>query len=147
MNGTAFVAALLGAVVAFAYPAHAQQVGEACTGSAANITTVRSTIETEGVIQCIPNSQGQYFWQAMGAGVALYDNTASCTIAGMLRWNGSAIQYCNGSIWNNLGGGGLGNLHQSGGESFYCDPGYTIVGFQFNCGCTNNAIFFECQPQ
>ncbi len=139
--------ALFGAVAALPCPAFGQQIGQACTGSTVNIATARSTIETQGILQCIPNSNGDFFWQPMGAGTVLYDNSATCSIAGELRWNGTKIQYCNGSNWANFGGGGLGNLHQSGGESFYCDPGYNIVGFQFNCGCSNNAIFFECQPQ
>jgi hypothetical protein len=138
--------ALFSIFAALACPAHAQQVGEACTGSTTNIATVRSTIETQGILQCIPNSNGDFFWQPMGAGTVLYDNSATCSIAGELRWNGTSIQYCDGSTWKSFGGGGLGNLH-GGGESFYCDPGYNIVGFQFNCGCTNNAIWFECQPQ
>ena len=76
----------------------APKIGDACDGSANQITTKSSDIQAEGVIQCIPDSNGSYFWQAMGA-VARYDATTKCTVAGILRWNGSSIQYCNGTTW------------------------------------------------
>jgi hypothetical protein len=84
----------------------------------------------------------------MGAGIALYDATATCRIPGTIRWNGSAMQYCNGSSWASLGGVGNGALHWNGdwnGNAFWCDAGYHIVGFHYNCGCSNNTTWFECQ--
>src|SRR5579863_4522652 len=146
MNRIYRTIALLGAVAALPCPANADVIGDACPANPTQIQTTKSSIQTQGVMQCIPDSNGNYFWQPMGGGVVRYDNTAVCTVAGELRWNGTSIQYCDGSTWKSFGGGGLGNLH-GGGESFYCDPGYNIVGFQFNCGCTNNAIWFECEPQ
>lgn len=85
-------------------PVYAQQIGEICSQST-TVVTLKSIIPTEGVIECIPDSLGHYYWQAMGAGVARYDSSNTCNLAGTLRWNGSAIQFCDGSNWQSLGGG------------------------------------------
>ena len=93
--------ALLSAVAV--RPASAQQVGQGCTVSTDTITTTRSAVLSQGVLECIPDGNGKSSWQAMGAGIARYDTSSSCTIAGGLRWNGSAVQYCNGSSWQSFG--------------------------------------------
>lgn len=77
------------------------QIGQTCLILG---TTQLSYIQTEGVIECIPDSGGNLFWQPMGAGTARYDNSLSCSIAGMLRWNGQTIQYCDGAQWQSFGG-------------------------------------------
>ena len=130
-------AVLLGAVAAFACQAQAQQIGQACPASPENVRTVKSSTPTEGVIQCIPDTAGNYFWQPMGAGVARYDSTASCSIAGTLRWNGTAIQFCNGSSWQSIGGGPT--LVVGGCQTFWsgCPQGYTATSYfspgTYNC--------------
>lgn len=142
---------LLGVATAFACPAYAQtvQVGQACQGDPANLQTSRSVIASQGVVECIPDSAGNYSWQPMGAGIARYDATPACNIAGTVRWNGSAIQYCNGASWQSLGGaGGAGKLYWDGnwtGDRYWCDPGYHIVAFHYDCGCSNNANWVQCQ--
>ncbi|MFY9287905.1 MAG: hypothetical protein WAO98_05330 [Alphaproteobacteria bacterium] len=99
-----FELALISAVLAFACSAHAQQIGEACP-SDDKVKTAKSIIATQGVIECIPDEAGNYFWQPMGAGIARYDVSGVCSTAGSLRWNGSSIQFCNGIGWQSIGGG------------------------------------------
>jgi len=153
MNRTAITAALMSAVIALPCPSHAQQppqqIGQACPADVNNVRTVRSVIEGEGIIQCIPDANGNFYWQPMG-GIARYDSTPSCSIAGAIRWNGSAIQYCDGANWNGLGtsGGVVGKLYWSGKWTqnvYWCDTGYHLVAFHYDCYCTNNADWFECQ--
>ncbi|MBV8060976.1 MAG: hypothetical protein JO126_02710 [Alphaproteobacteria bacterium] len=31
------------------------------------------------------------------------------------------------------------------GDNFWCDAGYHLVSFHYDCGCTNNADWYECQ--
>jgi len=128
--------------------AHAEptiQIGQPCT--TLGMTTL-SVIQMQGILECIPDGGGNLFWQPMGAGGARYDNSTSCSTAGMLRWNGSAIQYCNGTQWQTIGGGN-GKLYWDGnwtGDTYWCDPGYHITTFHYDCGCSNNTTWFECQP-
>jgi hypothetical protein len=139
--------ALFGVVATFACPAYAQQVGQACTTVSTNTPTQQSIIPTEGIIECIPDINGNYFWQPMGAGIARYDITVACNVAGALRWNGSAIQVCNGSGWQSIGSGN-GKLYWDGSwrsDNYWCDAGFHIVMFHYDCGCSNNTTWFECQ--
>ncbi len=123
-------------------------VGAACSPTVpASIITTKSQNLIEGAVQCIPNDAGQYYWQPLGAGIARYDTTASCTIAGTLRWNGSSIQYCDGANWQAFVSGN-GKLHWDGnwtGNNYWCDTGFHIVAFHYDCGCSNSASWFECQ--
>jgi hypothetical protein len=69
-----------------------QQIGQSCPATP-GLETVRSYIQTQGAIECIPDQNGNYFWQPMGAGNARYDTTATCSVAGKLvehdaEWNG-----------------------------------------------------------
>ena len=57
---------------------------------------------------------------------------------------GGAILSCAYGVWT-YPGAGNGKLRNAGGNNFYCDPGYYLAGFNYNCGCTNNANWFECQ--
>jgi hypothetical protein len=86
--------------------------------------------------------------------------------AGIVRMNGSAVynvgDYLHlGSPYIKLDGGlvftdgsvqwtaaqrGNGPVRNAGGNNFYCDGGYVLVGLHYECGCTNNATWFECQP-
>lgn len=69
-----------------------------------------------------------------------------CGPNGLQAQDGSgALLSCKNGVWA-YPGGGAGNLHNAGGNNFYCDPGYYLVGFNYNCGCSNNANWFECQP-
>jgi len=141
-------AALLGVAVLFACSARAQQIGLPCTTQPTMVPTVKSIIPSEGVVECIPDANGNYFWQPMGAGIARYDSTNTCNTAGSLRWNGSALQYCDGTNWQAIGGSGNGKLHWDSnwtGDHYWCDSGYHIVLFHYDCGCSNNATWFECQ--
>lgn len=127
--------------------AQAAKIGETCS-SQGETSTLLSSDPQEGVIQCIEDKNSIRHWQAMGAGVALYDRTATCSHAGTIRWNGSAVQYCDGASWKSFTGSGNGALHWSGNwtaNTFWCDDGYHIVGFHYNAGCSNNATWFECQ--
>lgn len=94
---------------------------------------------------------------------------ANSNVIGFLNGIGSWIQYWNdngdsyqvgnsnandyyirsiGKWASSLGGGGsAGRLYQGGSwasNSFYCDPGYTLVGYHFDCGCSNNANWYAC---
>lgn len=86
--------------------------------------------------------------------------------AGVLHLNGSRVydtgDYLHlGSPYIKLDGGlvfadgtvqwtaaqpGNGPVRNAGGNNFYCDGGYTLVSLHYDCGCTNNATWFECQP-
>jgi hypothetical protein len=147
MNNRLMTGALFGALTLFSPPAFGQQVGQACSTPTNNTPTLQSVVPTEGIIECIPDINGNYFWQAMGAGVARYDSTGACNVAGSLRWNGSAIQFCNGSGWQSIGSS-VGKLYWDGnwtGDHYWCDAGFHVVGFHYDCGCSNNATWFECQ--
>ncbi|MFY9288459.1 MAG: hypothetical protein WAO98_08145 [Alphaproteobacteria bacterium] len=116
--------------------AHAQQIGQSCPASDM-VRTVKSVVATQGVIQCIPDEAGNYFWQPMGAGVARYDGSAICNTAGALRWNGSAIQFCDGTTWQSIGGG---TTLVVGGCQFTfsdCPVGYRVTSYfspgTYNC--------------
>ena len=107
-----FIAAvLIGAAICYACPANAQSIGQGCVNEANSLRTLKSVVPAEGVIECVPDSNGNYFWQAMGAGIARYDTTATCSIAGSLRWNGTSVQYCDGVNWQGLGGSGFPKSH------------------------------------
>lgn len=128
--------------------AHAAQIGESCVSSPDQTPTLRSSRVTEGIIQCIPDNTGHYLWQPMGAGHVRYDTSLSCDTGGMLRWTGSSIQYCTGTSWASLSGGGNGALRWSGNfrdPAFSCDAGYTLV--TFTGVASNSAIYnwYECQ--
>lgn len=108
------------AALLLAAPAAADVIvpGAACTPPANNmITTQGSTNSQVGVVQCVPNSAGAFYWQAVGNGIVSYDTTATCSIAGQLRWNGAGVQFCDGGSWKDFGG----NV-----------PSGTICGFQTN---------------
>ena len=130
--------ALLSAVVCFTpCPANAQRIGQACSSDPDTVRTLKSIVPTEGVIECIPNSDGNYFWQPMGAGIARYDSTTACSVAGNVRWNGSSIQFCNGSSWQGVGGG---KTTVVGGCQTYwstCPAGYVATSYlspgTYNC--------------
>jgi hypothetical protein len=125
----------------------AQTVGEACTEQTGELANKQSAIAGQGALECIPNSQGQYYWQAEGGGIALYDVTPSCSIPGELRWNGSSIQYCDGANWDSFNSG-VGKLYWNGnwdGDVYWCDAAYHVVMFHYDCGCANDATWFECQ--
>jgi hypothetical protein len=89
-----------------AVPAIAQSVliGQPCPGGTSAISTQASTNQQVGILGCIPDGNGNYRWQPENGGMARYDSTASCTVAGTMRWNGSAMQYCDGASWQSLGG-------------------------------------------
>ncbi len=92
--------------VLIASPASAAQiVGDACNGSAGLTSTVKSDIQTEGIIACIPDVNGNYFWQPENGGMARYDSTASCNTPGAIRWNGTGFQGCYGTQWKSLASG------------------------------------------
>ncbi|MFY9288168.1 MAG: hypothetical protein WAO98_06665 [Alphaproteobacteria bacterium] len=128
--------ALFGVALAFAWPVSAQQIGVVCPASE-NVSTVKSLIPTEGIIQCIPDELGRYYWQPMGAGIARYDTTGLCTTEGSVRWNGSAIQFCDGTSWQSLGGGTT--LVVGGCQTSFsdCPAGYRITSYfspgTYNC--------------
>ena len=70
--------------------------------------------------------------------------------AGAISFNHStnSFQGCNGSGWQAIGGGSTGKLYWDGrwtGDHYWCDTGYHVVGFHYDCGCSNNATWFECQ--
>lgn len=81
--------------------ARAEVIGEACANEGAEIRTTKSQISSEGVIQCIPDMNGNFWWQAVG-GVARYDTTTTCSVAGAIRWNGTAFQGCYGTEWKSF---------------------------------------------
>ncbi len=133
-------------VLLFVQTAHAQtvqppqtsptvQIGQTCVNLG---STQLSYIQTQGVIECIPDTSGNLFWQPMGAGGTRYDNSAACTTAGMLRWNGNQIQYCDGSQWQNFGGVGQ-TLVVGGCLTAYqdCPAGYIATSYfspgTYNC--------------
>jgi hypothetical protein len=123
-------------------------IGLPCNPAPEMTQTARSQDVRQGVLECIPDASGNYHWQAMGAGIVLYDVSSACSTPGMLRWNGSAIQYCNGSSWQSLVGAGNGKLYWDAnwtGDNYWCDSGYHIVLFHYDCPCSNNATWFECQ--
>ena len=135
-------------------PAEANPViGQPCTMSD-GITTTMSGNQQEGVIQCIPDGNGNYAWQAEG-GVARYDGTGGCSVAGTLRWNGSAMQYCDGGNWQNFGSVPSGTIcgMQTNGDNFgarcegyspydsQCPPGYWLNVWRVSFG---NGWFMFC---
>jgi hypothetical protein len=124
------------ALVAIALNAHAQEVGQACTADPSIVTTF-SRIESQGVLECIPDSAGNFIWEPEGAGIARYDTTAVCTIAGNIRWNGSSMEYCNGSLWQSFGGNGF-PPNKSATASFYVNPQLTSVQCQASTDNTGN---------
>jgi len=165
MNRIAFAAALLCAVAATTTPVWAQQPSiqmlpptplnstNVCPSGTQQVLSYSGapTDGSQAGINCTPVTTDAEGDLAASGYVQMGNSTAPCDAAhaGSIRYNAASnrFQTCNGGgTWQALGGG-LGNLHQSGGQSFYCDPGYTITAFQFNCGCSNNAIWFECQPQ
>ncbi len=84
--------------------------------------------------------------------VQVGNSNAACnnTRAGSIRFNSStsAFEGCNGSSWQALGGGSVGKLYWDGnwtGDHYWCDSGYHVVGIHYDCGCSNNATWFECQ--
>ncbi|MFY9286904.1 MAG: hypothetical protein WAO98_00210 [Alphaproteobacteria bacterium] len=115
---------------------HAQQIGQACPASD-TVRTIKSDVASQGVIQCIIDDAGNYYWQPMGAGIARYDSSGVCSTAGSVRWNGSAIQFCDGISWQSIGGG---TTLVIGGCQFTfsdCPVGYRVTSYfspgTYNC--------------
>lgn len=84
--------------------------------------------------------------------VRVGDSGAACSAAnkGAIRYDATAVLFegCDGSSWRSLGGGSVGKLYWDGnwaGNTYWCDPGYHVAFFHFDCGCSNNASWFECQ--
>jgi hypothetical protein len=57
---------------------------------------------------------------------------------------GGNLLSCSWGQWT-YPGAGNGKLRNAGGNNFYCDPEYNLVAFHYDCGCTNNANWYECQ--
>jgi hypothetical protein len=128
-------------------------IGQSCPSGALGTTQLSGNLQ-EGVIQCIPDGNGNYIWQAEG-GVARYDSTGGCSVAGTLRWNGSAMQYCDGGNWQNFGSVPSGTIcgMQTNGDNFgarcegyspydsQCPPGYWLNVWRVSFG---NGWFMFC---
>jgi type II secretory pathway pseudopilin PulG len=56
------------------------------------------------------------------------------------------LVFTNGTVQWTAAQPGNGPVRNAGGNNFYCDGGYTLVSLHYDCGCTNNATWFECQP-
>lgn len=126
-------------------------VGSACLNpSPDGVVTRLSGDRTQGILQCIPNSEGVYSWQPMGAGGALYDSSSSCRTGGQLRWNGAEVQYCDGTGWKALATASRGNgqlhSHGRGSYEYWCDAGYHVVEFQGRDSGSELYYWYECQP-
>jgi hypothetical protein len=149
MNKITTATALIGLMGAFACPVYAdpipitQQVGWPCTPRP-ELATERSYFPIQGAMECIPDENGNFYWQALGGGTARYDITSTCSVAGTLRWNGAAIQYCDGSNWQSLGGT---TLVVGGCQTYWsaCPAGYNATSYfspgTYNCcdRCSNPA--------
>jgi hypothetical protein len=88
--------------------------GNAPVGGGGSCNTTTEPDGTQGVQQAYDNglytcSSSAWVAEALILGSALQDGTtAACnaTNTGMIEWNGSAFQGCNGTSWASLGGGG-----------------------------------------
>jgi hypothetical protein len=104
-------------------------------------------------INCVPIATDAQGDMAASGFVQVGSTASACDAAhaGAISYNRSTntFQGCNGSSWQSIGGGGAtGKLYWSGawtGDNYWCDPGYHVVGFHYDCGCSNNATWFECQ--
>lgn len=87
---------LLFAFLAF-YPldASAQSVGGACTAAQEGYQACVAA----GCFKCT-----SLVWVAQPLAIGNSSATCSSTLAGVMRWTGSAMQYCSGSAWTDLGG-------------------------------------------
>ncbi len=83
-------------------------IGQPCTPpGGGGMLTQGADDPKQGILACLLNANGGHFWQPTNAGNTLYDNSTTCSTAGQLRWNGSTVQFCNGSSWSNIGGSGF----------------------------------------
>jgi hypothetical protein len=81
--------------------AYAQTAGSACTG--AEVAAVQSTGDNLYCLSSIWTNPAYQFGSANGT-------TCTSTLAGEVQWNGGALQLCDGSNWDMLGGSsGLGS--------------------------------------
>jgi hypothetical protein len=106
----------------------------------------------QGGINCVPIATDAQGDMATNGFVQMGDSQAACNAgrAGAIRFNSATLAFegCNGSTWKAIGEGGNGKLHWDGnwtGDHYWCDSGYHIVVFHYDCGCSNNATWFECQ--
>jgi len=77
-------------------------------------------------------------------------SVANCTSGYVMTGISNGSPVCTAA--SSLGGGnpppapsGNGKLHGDSIVGFSCDPGYHLVRFTYDCGCSNNATWFECQ--
>jgi type II secretory pathway pseudopilin PulG len=69
-----------------------------------------------------------------------------CGPNGLVAQDGSGrLLSCVNGVWSGSSRGN-GAVRNAGGNNFYCDAGFTLVSLHYDCGCTNNATWFECQP-
>lgn len=85
---------LLAAVCSFSDSAAATTVGATCATGA-------SRADWDTIFQCVSG-----VWQRASVIVGLASDSCASSRGGMLQWNGTNFQVCNGSTWTTLGGGG-----------------------------------------
>ena len=110
-----------------------QTGGTIASAYGVRIGTVAGT--TKYSLYSTDSSAPSYFAGKLGLGVTspvlkldvngaikIANDATTCdgTIAGAMRYNGGAIEFCNGTAWGALGGGGGGNV-SNGGNSFAGD--------------------------
>ena len=107
-------------------------------------------------INCVPIITDELGNMAATGFVQVGNTWMDCipALAGAIRFNTllATFEGCNGSSWQAIGGGNsaVGKLYWDGdwsGDNYWCDAGYHVVGFHYNCGCgcLDNATWFECQ--
>lgn len=126
----------------------------ACPNGLQQMLVYSGSAESEGQagMNCVPvsvDAQGDIitngYIQAGGS-----STPCSGAIAGAIRFNTTNKNFegCNGTSWQPIGGGSVGRLYWDGnwaGDHYWCDNGYHVVGIHYDCGCSNNATWFECQ--
>lgn len=166
MKRTALAAALLCAAVSYGCPAFADGIQmlpptplgstAVCPSGTQQILSYSGSQASGGQagINCVPVTADAQGNVTTGGYMQMGDTSVTCNRgrAGTLRFNRTtnAFEGCNGSgTWQTFGGSGNGKLYWDGnwtGDHYWCDGGYHVVGFHYDCHCSNNATWFECQP-
>ncbi len=165
MKRPALAVALFCAAVGNAWPVLADNIQiipptpigtmDVCTGGLQQVLTYSGSGSGSGQagMNCVPITTDAAGDLAASGFVQIGNTNTACNAsrAGAIRFNPSTATFegCNGTGWQALGGGStVGKLYWDGnwtGDHYWCDSGYHVVGFHYDCGCSNNATWFECQ--
>ncbi len=154
-------AAILSACPAFAdTPAPIQMLPPTPLGSASVCAGGNQLLSYSGIsitggqsgINCPPIATDAQGDLAASGYLQIGDTAVACvgSLTGSIRFNFATNQFegCKSGSWQTLGVSPVGKLYWSGawtGNTYWCDSGYHVVAFHYDCGCSNSASWFECQ--